>query len=142
MNRYQFAKVTATTFTDKEIRSARTLTNTAEILNVSKSIGEYVFTANEELNKYFRAFKDMEIVLETLPNGSDVNRVKAKKGNDDYRLRLYGAKNAILAPRDLSDSEIASADFGYCTSGGEIVTESKVVNGELVNVPRIYIKLA
>lgn len=139
MNRYNFISVKNVTPTAKEIASAKKVENLADILKASRSIGEYTFIPDEELTKIFKKAKAAEITLETLPNGANVNRCKINVDGSNYRLRVYGEKEAIPAQK-LTAAQIAKVVFGFCTSDGEKVSENRVdgSTGEILSVPVMY----
>lgn len=144
MNRYKFIVSTPKQVTEKELATAKELTNVAEILAASKSIGEYVYSEDEELCKVFRNANSVSLVVETLPNGNDINRAIAILANGaKYRLRAFGSKE-LQPAKDFSKEEIAKLSYGFCTSDGARITESKLNpdTGEVVRVPVIYVKIA
>ena len=144
MNRYKFIVAKPTQPTEKEIASAKVLTNVAEILAASKSIGEYVFSEDAELCKVFRAANSVSLTVETLPNGNDINRAVAILANGaKYRLRVFGSKE-LQPAKDFSKDEIAKLSFGFCTSDGEKITENRLnpETGEIIRVPVIYVNIA
>ena len=144
MNRYKFIVAKPTQPTEKELAAAKELTKVAEILEASKTIGEYVFTEDAELCKVFRNANSVSLVVETLPNGNDINRAVAILANGaKYRLRVFGSK--VLQPaKDFSMEEIKTLKFGFCTSDGSRITENRLnpETGEIVRVPVIYVNIA
>lgn len=144
MNRYKFIVSTPKQVTEKELATAKELTNVTEILAASKSIGEYVYSEDEELCKVFRNANSVSLTVETLPNGNDINRAIAILANGaKYRLRVFGTKE-LQPAKDFSKEEIAKLSYGFCTSDGARITESKLNpdTGEVVRVPVIYVKIA
>lgn len=144
MNRYKFIVAKPTQPTEKELAAAKELTKVAEILEASKSIGEYVYSEDAELCKVFRNANSVSLVVETLPNGNDINRAVAILANGaKYRLRVFGSK--VLQPaKDFSKEEIIKLSFGFCTSDGSRITENRLnpETGEIVRVPVIYVNIA
>lgn len=144
MNRYKFIVSTPKQVTEKEIAGAKELTSVAEILAASKSIGEYVFSEDDELCKVFQSANSLALTVETLPNGNDINRAIAILANGaKYRLRVFGTKE-LQPAKDFAKDEIKNLKFGFCTSDGAHITENRLNpdTGEIVRVPVIYVKIA
>lgn len=144
MNRYKFIVARPTQPTESEIAAAKTITNVSEMLKINKSIGEYVFIADNELSKVFQAANSLDLTVETLPNGNDVNRAVAILSNGaKYRMRVYGTKD-LQPAKSFTKDEIGKLTFGFCESDGEKVTESRLNGdtGEIVKVPVFYVKIA
>lgn len=144
MNRYKFIVAKPTQPTEKELATAKELTNVSEILAASKSIGEYIFAEDVELCKAFQAANSVALTVETLPNGNDINRAVAILANGaKYRLRVFGSKD-LQPAKDFSKEEIKNLKFGFCTSDGSRITENRLnpETGEVVRVPVIYVNIA
>ena len=144
MNRYKFIVSKPAQVTDKEIAAAKVVSNVADMLKISKSIGEYVFSADDELTKVFRASNSVELTTETLPNGTDINRCVAILANGaKYRLRVFGSKE-LQPAKSFTKEQIAKLVFGFCESDGEKITENRLNSetGEIVRVPVFYVNIA
>lgn len=146
MNRYNFISAKKNVVADaKSFATAKKVSNIAEILKISKSIGEYTFIADDELTKFFKAAKAASITVETLPNGNNVNRMKVETASGNYRLRVFGTeKGNALAPKVLTADELKNLSFGFCESDGEKVSENRIdgTTGEVIEVPVMYANVA
>lgn len=144
MNRYKFIVSKPAQVSDADIAKAKELTDIDAILKASKTIGEYVFIADEKLTKIFAAANSVSLTVETLPNGNDINRATAILADGSkYRLRVYGSKD-LQPAKDFSKDEISKLKFGFCESDGAKVTENRLnaETGEIIRVPVIYVNIA
>lgn len=145
MNRYSFIKSAQTQVTTKDIAAAKEVSSIEAILAAAKSIGEFEFSEDKNLSDYFRKnAKSIAVLVETLQNGAEVNRAKIVTDNGTYRVRCYGAGRGEIVPEAVfTDAEIKKAVFGFCTSDGEKVAETKISpDGEIVKTPVIYLRIA
>lgn len=144
MNRYRFINQTATAPTKEQISSAKVVTNLDEILALSKSIGEYQFTADDGLTAKFRKAESASLTLEMLPNGNKINRLNIVVDGAKYRVRVYGnGRGNEMPEKDFAKSEIGKLTFGFCKSDSKVVTEMKSDSlGNVYEVPVIYVNVA
>ena len=125
------------------IANAKTLTSINDILEASQSIGKYVFVKNDELTEKLSQCSAMEMTLEQLPNGTPINRASLSLADGhSLPIRVYGVNNEALPPKVFTADEVAEMSFGFCTSDGQTITQTKARNGVVVNVPVIYVNLA
>ena len=145
MNPYQFVRrKAAAEISAKEIKEAKTLVNFAEMLNAAKVASPYEFAENSEATTFFRKAKAVEIIVDELPSGAEVNRAKVATENGNFRLRVFGAgSKSIIPAKVLTADEIKQIRVGTCTSDGETITEPRTdsATGEVVNVPVLYLHI-
>ena len=142
MNRYNFVKRSAPSATD--LNSATSVTDVAEILSASALISEYKFEKSEELSSVFSKAEAVETEIATRGNGSDCNRVRVTLQNGKaFLCRAYGLKNSVAPPHKWGATEIEKISAGFCKSDGERIEELRQSpNGDILNVPVIYVKIA
>lgn len=144
MNRYKFIVSKPAQVSDADIAKAKELTDINAILNASKCVGEYVFSADEKLTEIFSKANSLALTVETLPNGAEINRAVAiLSDGSKYRLRVFGSKE-LQPAKNFTKEEIAKLKFGFCTSDGSKITENRLnsESGEVLRVPVIYVNIA
>lgn len=140
--RYVSAAKSAQQPTAAEINGAKEVTNLDAILTASRLIGEYTYAKDDDLTKAFINAKVIEVIEKDI-NGKSVNRVKVYTENGNYLCRLYGAKDYLVPAHTLDDAERKKVNFGFCTSDGERVTETRQqADGTIIKVPVMYAKLS
>ena len=143
MNPYRFVSPRQSQPSNEDIAKAKTLTSINDILEASQSMGKFVFAPNEELTEKLRGCVAMEVTMETLPNGAPINRATLNTADGhSLPIRVYGTNNEAIPPRIYSADEVADLTFGFCTSDGQTITQTKARGGVVVNVPVIYVNLA
>lgn len=145
MNFYSYVR-TNRTATAKDIATAKVTDNRSVIVAATLAQDKYEFVDdNTELRKAFGDIKGVNITLETLPNGNLCNRAVILLANDKKTkpLRCYGKKDSPMESRALTADELKKVVFGYCTSGGETLTDAilDAKTGEIVNAKRVYLNI-
>jgi hypothetical protein len=133
MNPYQFVRSSRFVTEDKVV-SADAMKNAAivddidAILASSEVAGKYEFVADEALTKKVREnTTEMARLIDLLADGvTEVNRIAAVYKGRACRWRVYGTDKVALPEKTYTADEIKKAEFGFCKSNGEFVTEMKV----------------
>lgn len=143
MGHYRFINLSKSNQpTAEQINNAATLTNVADMLKVSKAIGEYVFEESKDLEDAFRKASAISIERKISDNGIKSYRAVITTDSGKFFTRLYGAgRGADYVERDLSADEIKKAVFGFCKSDGETITETRQGDEGIVKCPVFYLKL-
>lgn len=147
MGKYRFLSSAAIAQpTAKDIAKAETISSLADIVMANRVQGEYQFAEEKGLAPLFGKILTAEITIETLNNGSMVNRLIAvteKAGKQRFRCFGKGRENVINA-HALTADEIGKLTFGFCTSDGERLTENRVdaTTGEVKKSPVLYANVA
>ena len=149
MNPYQFVRssrvaVEQKTLSSEDVKNAVIINDIDAILEASVVAGKYEFTKDEKLTKALQSgISEMSRTIETLADGvTEVNRISAVYKGVARRFRVFGSKIA-LPEKEYTADEIKKSVFGFCSSNGEIVTETKVgANGIPAKYPVIYLQMA
>lgn len=142
MGHYRFVSLRNAGPTEEAINKAKTLESLSDILEVSKCFGEYLFTEDAELTDLFRKAKSIAIERKVSDSGVKSYRAAVVTESGKYLCRLYGnGKGADYVERTLSADEIKKVTFGFCTTDGEKVTETRSNADGVVKVPVIYMNV-
>ncbi|MBQ3949307.1 MAG: hypothetical protein II661_02430 [Bacteroidales bacterium] len=139
MNFYSYVR-TDRTKTAKEIAGAKKVTDLSVIVAANMVQDTYKFENSKELAAQIGKVISAEILLETLANGNLANRMKVVTDKGNFRFRTFGKKDNPEPARALTADEVKKLSFGFCKSGNEIVSDTKLnpTTGEVESVPRIY----
>ena len=142
MNLYSFVnRRAASQPTVEAIHNAEKVTTIAQFALIAKRAGEYEFTADEELTKFFRSATEIKTYSEKNENGVIFNRGLAVINGAKYDFRIFGNKGIAMPEKVWKSDEIKNATFGKCTQDGSTITEMKSANGKCYEYPVAYLKL-
>lgn len=146
INRYRSVRQSVSAFSVADFAKAKETDSIASILNANKQIDAFVFGEDAELTKGLNALviEAVEITPKKRDDGSIQNNATIVTTNGGkYFANVYGVKDAPLSKTFRGD-ELKTLKYGFCTSGGNKVTRTKMnpTTGELENVPIIYVCVA
>lgn len=123
MNRFaRFNNVAVSAMSDAYKTVAKVATD-EENFNFSMSGGQYLYEHNDYVTSRIAAAESGEIIVDMLPSGKPVNRVRVMFGNNPITLRTYGEKGMTIPARPLTKEELKKADCGYCKDADGYIGE-------------------
>lgn len=119
---------------------AREIDDLASEMKATRLSGGYTWAKDDALNDLLHTAVSVQITIQELPNGDEVNRFLAKMPDGSQcQGRLYGTDKELVPARTLTTEELKKAVFGRMKDGDKFVRDEIFSDGERLLVKRKYL---